>query len=184
MQLFGDLMQPADGTQVEIQFLRGQIEPLRNQVNGFLELHQRNADIFDIFRAECLFFQAPDGLTLHQLADEFNQAQHELHNRLLHIFGIWIPPERGSCFPGRDVLSALGDAFSRALSRATVRPRIRAAARASALFFHAVLRFFAAIAGPPMTFLISLIKSCGRQGLVMTTSHPALFALSEWPAIA
>ena len=45
----GGSVQLADGAQVEIQVLRGQIEALRNQVNGFLELHQRNTDILDIF---------------------------------------------------------------------------------------------------------------------------------------
>ena len=175
-------MQLPYGAEVEIQVPGSQIEALRNQMNGFLELHQRYADILDVFRAQRLFFQAPHGLTLHQLADEFNQAQDELDNRLLDILGIRIPSQRVPRFLRRDVLPARACALQ---TCPAFRPGVRSAARASALFFHAVFRFFApVIAGPPITFLISLIKSCGRQGLVMTTSHPALFALSEWPAIA
>lgn len=170
-------MQLAYRPEVEIQVLRGQIETLRNQVDGFLELHQGDADILDVFRAQRLFFQAPHRLTLHQLADEFNETQDEFYNRLLHIFGVRVPSERMPGFLRWGVLPAqVGTLWG----CPTFRARSRAAARASALFFHAVFRFFAGvIAGPPITFLISLIKSCGKHGLVMTTSHPALFALSE-----
>ena len=61
-------------------------------IDRLLELHQSDADVLDLFGREGLFFEAPDGLALHQLADEFDEAEDELDDRALHVFRIGIPP--------------------------------------------------------------------------------------------
>ena len=71
-------MQSAYWAEVEIQVLRVQLEASGNVDHGLLQLHQRNTDILDFPRCEGLFFEPPDGLTLHQLADEFDEAEDEL----------------------------------------------------------------------------------------------------------
>src|SRR5688500_12671194 len=175
-------MQLSEGAEVEIQIVRVELEALCDVVNRLLQLHQRDADVLDFFRRQRLLFQAPDGLPLHELADQFDEAEDELDDRLLNVFGIRIPSQRrGTAPPARP-----------SGSRAKAGRSGAAASWCSSAFLrrtaglHAVERFalpsFAG--GVPITFLISLIRSCGRHGLVMTTSQPALFALSECPAIA
>ena len=87
-------MQSADWAEVEIQVFRVQLEAFGNIVHGFLELHERDADILDFRRREGFFFESPDGLALHQLADELDQAQDELDDRALHVIWIGVPAER------------------------------------------------------------------------------------------
>jgi hypothetical protein len=176
-------MQFPDGAQIEVQVFRIELEALCELINGLLELHQGDADVLDFFRGERLFFEASDGLPLHQLANEFDEAEHELDDRPLHIFRLRIPTQRLGATWAFGALAAWGSAFARRFTRL---PR-----RSSPAFFrakagHALGRFAlpSLAAGVPITFLISLIRSCGRHGLVITTSQPALFALSEWPVIA
>ena len=77
----------------------GRIQILRVQVKRFanggrlLELHQGDADALDLFRREGFFFEAPDGLAFHELADEFDKAEDELDDRALDIVGIRIPTQ-------------------------------------------------------------------------------------------
>ena len=84
-------MQSADWAEVEIQVFRVQLEAFGNVAHGLLQLHQRDTDILDFGRGEGLFFESPDGLALHQLADEFDQAQDELDDRALHVIWIGVP---------------------------------------------------------------------------------------------
>ena len=84
-------MQSADWAELEIQVFRVQLEAFGNIVHGFFQLHQRDTDILDFGRSEGLFFEPPDGLALHQLADKFDQAQDELDDRALHVIWIGVP---------------------------------------------------------------------------------------------
>ena len=159
------LMQAANRSKVEIEVVRADVEPLREQSNRFFQLHQREPDLLDFFAGERLLVQTPDGLPFHELADELDEAKNELDDRALDFLRIRVPAKR--LLPAFHLYGAGPHA---PLFRASGGPLLR----------HAVLRFFGAdAAGPPMTFLISLIKSCGRHGLVITMSQPALFALSE-----
>src|SRR5918992_1257300 len=157
-------MQFPEGPEVEVEVFWVELEALRYVVNGLLQFHERYAHVLDFLRCQGLFFQPPDGLPLHELADQFDEAENELDDGLLNVLRIRIPSNHRS-LPRRR-------RGSPALFRA----------KASAPFlFHAVERFvlLSFASGVPITFLISLIRSCGRHGFVMTTSHPALFALSE-----
>src|SRR6187401_3113915 len=161
-------MQSADWAEVEIQVLRVQLEAFGNVDHGLLQLHQRDTDILDFRRCEGLFFEPPDSLALHQLADEFDQAQDELDDRALHVIWIGVPAEgrsRSTATP-RDL-----DATRTSNATAGAGRLLRGAL--STPLLHALLRFaFPSLAaGVPITFLISLIRSCGRHGLVMTTSQ-------------
>ena len=84
-------MQSAYWAEVEIQVLRVQLEAFGNVVHRLLQLHERDTDIFDFRWREGFFFEPPDGLALHQLADEFDQAQDELDDRALHVIWIGVP---------------------------------------------------------------------------------------------
>jgi hypothetical protein len=70
-------MQLADWAEVQVQVLRIELETLGNVVNGLLQLHQGEADVLDLFGRERFFFEAPDGLTLHEFSDEFDEAEDE-----------------------------------------------------------------------------------------------------------
>ena len=85
-------MQTAYGSKVEVQIFRIELEPLCDQIDRLLELHQCDADVLDFPGRQCFLFDAPDRLSLHQFTDEFNQAQHELDDRPLNVFRFGIPP--------------------------------------------------------------------------------------------
>src|SRR5260221_4856073 len=164
-------MQPADGTKVEIEVFDVQLEALRDQSDRLFQLHQRQANVLNLLSAEGLGFEPADGLAVHQFPNELDEAQDQLHNRTLDIVGVGIPTHGWGCRSDTADLSAgpfraCGGAF---------RARFRAA------FLHALDFFFG---GPPITLRICLIRSCGRHGLVMTTSQPAFLALSECPLMA
>src|SRR5688500_3305403 len=89
------LMQFTYGSQVEVQILRVQVEALCQLVDSLLELHQGDADALDLFRRQSFFFEAPDGLALHEFADEFDEAQDEFDHRTLDIVRIRIPTKCG-----------------------------------------------------------------------------------------
>src|SRR5688572_24504570 len=159
-------MQFSDGTEIEVQIFRVELEAFGELINGLLEFHQGDADVLDFFRGERVFFEASDGLPLHQLANEFDETEHEFDDRPLHILRLWIPSHwHGFATTPRRLFPWRGSFF---------------------LLLHALGRFAlpSLAAGIPITFLISLIRSCVRHVLVITTSQPALFALSEWPVIA
>src|SRR5688500_3127040 len=175
-------MQAADRAKVQIQVLGIELEALGDLADRLFQLHQGNADVLDFLRRQGLFFKTPDGLPFHQLANELDQAEHELDDRALDIFGIGIPSQRLPSLRTTDVAPRASGAFLYPLPLAPYPFLLPGPGP----LFHAVLRFRVVVVvdGPPITFLISLIRSWGRQGLVMTTSHPALLALSECPAIA
>ena len=89
-----DLVQFTDRSEVEVQIFRVELEAFCQLMDCLLELHQGNSYTLDLRRRQSLFFEAPDGLPLHQLANEFDEAEDELDDRPLDIFGIRIPPER------------------------------------------------------------------------------------------
>ena len=171
-------MQLSDWPQVEVQVLGVELEALGKVVNGLLQLHERQPHVLDLFGRQRLFFEAPDGLPLHQFSDEFDEAEDEFDDRALNVFGLRIPAQDRGLWGSWGASGPWGTALAQTL---TGLPR-----RSSPTFFraeagHAVERFAlpSLLGGIPITFLISLIKSCGRHGLVITTSQPALFALSE-----
>jgi hypothetical protein len=84
-------MQFTKGTEVEVQILGVEVETFGDLVNGLLEFHQRDADVLDLRGREGFFFQSPDGLAFHQLSNEFDQAENELHHRTLNVFRMGIP---------------------------------------------------------------------------------------------
>src|ERR1700730_6167827 len=157
-------MQAADRAKIEVEVLNVEVEAPGKLPNGVFKPHQRQPDILDFFSREGLRFEPADGLPLHQFPDEFDQTEDELHDRALDLFRIRVPPHR----PNR--LSSSGEPCNASFPCSLLPAAL-----------HAVVFFFCE---PPIILRICLIRSCGRHGLVMTTSHPALFALSEWPAIA
>ena len=60
--------------------------------------HQRVADRFDLLARQRLLLHAPDRLPLHQLAQELDDRQHELRDRLLHVVRLRIPSHRRGAF--------------------------------------------------------------------------------------
>ena len=86
-------MQLPDWAEVESQVLRVELEALGYVVNRLFELHERDADVLDFFRREGLLLQPPDGLPLHELADQFNEAEDKLDDGLLDVFRIRIPSQ-------------------------------------------------------------------------------------------
>ena len=84
-------MQSADRSEVEVQILRVELETFRELVDRLLELHQRYANVLDLFGGQGLFLEPSYGLTLHQFADKFDEAENKLYDRTLQIFGIGIP---------------------------------------------------------------------------------------------
>jgi hypothetical protein len=87
-------MQFSDGSEVEVEVLRVQLETFGELKHRLLELHERNPDVLNLFGREGLFLETPDGLALHQLANELDEAEYQLDDRSLHIFGFGIPPQR------------------------------------------------------------------------------------------
>src|SRR3990172_5648146 len=94
-----ELMQLAEGPEVEVQILRVEFEAFCELIDGLLELHQGDPDVLDLFGRQGLFLEASDGLALHQLADEFDEAEHELDDGTLDVFRIRIPSQRGRLWP-------------------------------------------------------------------------------------
>ena len=115
-----DLMQFTERAEVEVQVFGVQVEALGNLVNGLLELHQCDANVLDFFRRKGLFLQSPDGLAFHQFSDEFDQAEDELHDRPLNVFGIGIPAQCGR-MRGTWGSSGAWGSWDRALARTPAR---------------------------------------------------------------
>jgi hypothetical protein len=51
--------------------------PFGKLVNGCFELHERRAETLDLGGSQRLLADAPHGLALEQLPNEFNERQHE-----------------------------------------------------------------------------------------------------------
>src|SRR5687767_3643541 len=92
-------MQFANRAEVEVQVLGIELETFGELIDRLLELHQSNSDVLDLFRRKRLRLKASDRLTLHQLANEFDKAEHEFHDGALHIVRIGIPAHRNGGFP-------------------------------------------------------------------------------------
>ena len=73
-------MQLSDGAEIEVQVFRVELELPSYLIDRPLEFHERNTHVLDFLRGEGFFLEAPDGLSLHQLADELDEAEHELHD--------------------------------------------------------------------------------------------------------
>ena len=86
-------MQLSDGSKVKVEILGVELEALSNIVNGLLQLHERQSDVLNLFGRQRLLLEAPDGLTLHQFSDEFDQAENKLNDRALNVFRIRIPTD-------------------------------------------------------------------------------------------
>ena len=87
-------MQLSYRPEVKVQVLGVELEALGKVVNGLLQLHERQPHVLDLCGCERLFFEAPDGLTLHQFSDEFDEAEDEFNDRTLNVFGLRIPAQR------------------------------------------------------------------------------------------
>ena len=101
-------MQFANGAEIKVQVFRVELELPGYLIDRPLEFHERNTDVLDFLRCEGLLFEAPDCLALHQLADELDEAEDELDDRTLHVFGFWIPAQRGSALGGLGASGAVG----------------------------------------------------------------------------
>ncbi len=106
-----DLVQFSDGSEVQIEISRVELEAFCELMDCLLELHQGNSYTLDLLRGQGLFFEAPDRLPLHQLADEFDEAEDELDDRPLHIVGIWIPTQRRGAWVGWGSSGSSGGPF-------------------------------------------------------------------------
>ena len=85
------LFEASERTEIQVQVFWRETGLARQIVNRFLELHQCDPDLLDLFWRQRAFVHAPDRLTLHHLADEVHEREHQLHDRPPHVFGIGIP---------------------------------------------------------------------------------------------
>ena len=151
-------MQTADRSKVEVQILRVKLEALCNLKDGLLKLHQGKADVLDFFRRQGFFFEAPDGLPLHQLPDEFDQSKDQFDDRALDVLWIGIPTQRRGLWGSSGSWGAWGSSATALAQTPTRLPRCSSLPflRAKVGPFHALLRFaLPSFAGAPITFLIS-----------------------------
>ena len=88
-------VQPSHGPKIQVQVSRVEVELLCNLMDGLLELHEGDSNPLDFVRAQRFLLEAAESLTLHQLPDELDQAQHELDHGSLDIFRIGIPTQGG-----------------------------------------------------------------------------------------
>ena len=133
---------------------RGQAELASDVADCFFELSSAPSPTASTsLRRQRLLLHAADRLTLHQPAQELDDRQHELRDRLLHFVWFGIPSHRRGAFarrrrallPDRDGLASASASRSRRLSArssaavtgaaATVRSRSGACARRLALGF-------------------------------------------------
>src|SRR5437763_12660422 len=96
-----ELHQFSDGTEVEIEILSRQAEPRTDVADGLFELHECDAYRFDFLLGQRLLLHPANRLTLHQLAQELNDGEHELRHGSLHIVGLRIPAHRRSVLARR-----------------------------------------------------------------------------------
>src|SRR5665213_4443745 len=80
--------QQLDGTEVEVEILRRQVEHPADVANGALDLHQRLANGLRLLLRHRPGFHPPDGLAFHELADELDERQDELDDRPLDLGGL------------------------------------------------------------------------------------------------
>jgi hypothetical protein len=85
---------PAERTEIEVEVLGAEPELRADLADRFFELHQRRADRLDFLPGQRLLLHPPDGLALHQLAQEFDDRQHQLGDRSLHGLGLRFPAHR------------------------------------------------------------------------------------------
>src|SRR5262245_14130821 len=134
-------MQTADWSEVEIQIFGVELEAFRDLVDRLLELHQSAAHVLDLLWRQAVFLETPDGLAFHELANELDQAQNELDHRSLNVLGIRVPAQG----PWR------GDAL-----------HLAPLPLDAPSLLHTLVRFglgAGMVAGAPITFLISLMRS-------------------------
>src|SRR3954468_11935362 len=81
-------------SEIEIEILRRQAEASADIANGLLEAHESGADRFDFGLGQRFRRHAANSLPFHQLAKELDDRQHELRDRLLHVFGVGVPSKR------------------------------------------------------------------------------------------
>src|SRR5438552_6495156 len=103
------LHQLSDRSQIEIEVLGFETEPAAHVANGLFERHQRFADRFDFFARQRFLLHSPNGLTLHQLAEELDERQYELGDRLLHFLRLGIPSQRSGGTARRGSLFSHGN---------------------------------------------------------------------------
>jgi hypothetical protein len=89
------LSQLSDRPEIQVELFRGDAEVAGEVVDGFFELHQGDAELFDLVGSEGLLLHAADGLALHELAQELDEGEDELGYRALDVFGGGVPAGDG-----------------------------------------------------------------------------------------
>src|SRR5688572_23765201 len=86
----------ADRAKIQVQVLGREVE-LRGQfADGVLEPHEGEANRLGLRIREGSGFHAANGLSLQQLADRFDQREHELADGPPYIVRIRVPARRGT----------------------------------------------------------------------------------------
>ena len=81
-------------SQIEVQLVGGYVELGRDVADGFLELHQRPPNLFDLMVRERAGVHTADCLPLEELPDEFDEGEHQLRDRLLNVVRVGVPAQR------------------------------------------------------------------------------------------
>src|SRR5882757_7708748 len=118
----------AERPQVQIEVFDGETEVVPQLGHPGLEGHQSRSDLLDLIARERPLFHPAQGLTLHQLAQQFDQGENQGHQALLHRLRVGVDPEpayRSALIRGDHVILAIcHQLYSCESSMASIRPLI------------------------------------------------------------
>src|SRR5689334_9771750 len=82
------LDQLSEWAEVDVQVLLLELEVLAELFHLLLEQHERLSEPLDLFRRERAPLDPAQSLTLHQLANQLDQGQHQLRETLLEALAV------------------------------------------------------------------------------------------------
>src|SRR5690349_21222906 len=83
----------AERPQIQVEVFDGETEVVPQLGHPVFEGHQSRSDLLDLVVGERPLVHPAQGLTLHQLAQQFDEGQDQGHQPLLHRFRVGVDPE-------------------------------------------------------------------------------------------
>jgi hypothetical protein len=87
----GGLAQTAEGPEVQVQLLEGEIEAAREVADGLLQPHERQAEGFRFRSGQGLGLHATQRLSLEETTQKLDQGQDQSGHRPLDVLRVRIP---------------------------------------------------------------------------------------------